>query len=177
MVHCPDICLQKQVLTKPHNLRCMLQQSGWHIAAGTICMPVGRSCTKHCTWWRSRLCSCAHQSSPAGRGRGVCGGPQSLAGIFLQESAYLCDMLPYNRRCDTVSSGSAAGQSSPDCRKPAEKRRVKDKLAAGGEERQQQQVLKEQDGCKRLQREQPQADPHLTQPANQESETDQVGHS
>ena len=53
---------------------------------------------------------------------------------------------------------------------------MKKKLADEAEmERQQPQ--KEQDGCKRSHLEQPQAEPHLTRPAVQESETDQVGHS
>ena len=55
---------------------------------------------------------------------------------------------------------------------------MKRKLADEAEmERQRQQPLKEQDGCQRLHMEQLQAKQHLTQPAIQESETDQVGHS
>ena len=43
-------------------------------------------------------------------------------------------------------------------------------------ERQQQQLLKERDGGRRLHLEEPQAEHQPTQPVIQESETDQVGH-
>ena len=55
---------------------------------------------------------------------------------------------------------------------------MKKKLADEAEmERQRQQPLKEQDGCRRPHMEELQAEHQPTQPAIQESETDQVGHS
>ena len=55
---------------------------------------------------------------------------------------------------------------------------MKEKLADEAEvERRLQKLLKEQDECKRLHREQLQAEQQLTQPAVEDCETDQVGHS
>ena len=54
------------------------------------------------------------------------------------------------------------------------KKKLADEAEVG---RQRQQPLKKQDGCRRLQTEQLQAEHQPTQPASQASETDQVGRS
>ena len=100
--------------------------------------------------------------------------------LYLCLLAFLLETVPLSEQsCLSIEAAIVASQFSrqfwnpsddPDCRKKAKAKRIKQKLADEAEmERQQQDVLKEQDECRRLLAEQ-----HLTQPATEESETSQV---